>query len=111
MDSIMSGIESTSALALRDVTNYFAERDVNAETKRVDRALKMLGLLSKMRATRANEASKLIMIAKMVGMRGQELAPVWESITGRPLPALLDSSEQTPKQEKQSAADKSRARR
>lgn len=97
---IVHEVEDVSREALGDVRGYFAEEEDDGNGTRVDRALKLLSTYSRIRATRANESAITVSVAKMMGVKGDALAPLWEQLTGRPaseaLPHLSDDSSAAP---------------
>ena len=59
----------------------------------VQSVLKAAGIHSRLRATRANEAAISVAIAKMTGMDGKHLGPVFEKLTGRKIDLLPEKTD------------------
>lgn len=89
MTDILKEVETITRDAMGAVDDYFSENTDAADGERVDRALKLLGAYSRIRATRANEAAISVAVARMMGLRGEALAPVFEALTGQNAAALL----------------------
>lgn len=83
MTDIVKEVEELSRETFGDIKGYFAAPSNTDESgDRVDRALKLIGVYSRIRATRANESAISVAIAKMMGLKGEALAPVFETLTG-----------------------------
>lgn len=96
MDTTMQPMEMTEALAQEGFTrarDYFRTADKEGADY-TDKVLKVLGVYSRIRATRANEAAISVAVARMMGLSGADLAPVWEQLTGRAA-ALPDKRERS----------------
>jgi hypothetical protein len=90
---MVSEMEDLGRQGMGDIASYFtAPPSEGADNgARVDRALKMLSIYSRTRATRANEAAISVAIAKMAGIKGEMLHPLWEQLTGTPAVSLVGS--------------------
>lgn len=81
-----SPLEMTEVLARAGYEHarlYFsqpAEHGKQAEHARD--VLKALSIYSRIRATRANEAAITLTMARLMGLEGKALAPLWEQLTG-----------------------------
>lgn len=84
MDMVVE-LEGLSKQGLVHVKDYFQSSGVKPG-ERVDRVLKLLGVYSRVRATRANETAILFAIGKQNGLRGRALSPLWERLTGTRMP-------------------------
>jgi hypothetical protein len=83
MTDIVKEVEDLSRLSFSDIKEYFSNGKTGDDMgDRVDRALKLVGVYSRVRATRANEAAISVSIAKMMGVKGEALSPIFESLTG-----------------------------
>ena len=75
---------------------YFATPSDSGKADHARDVLKALGIYSRIRATRANEAAITVAVAKMMGLQGAALSPLWEQLTGRQatpfLPTLSERS-------------------
>jgi hypothetical protein len=90
MNDIVQEVEELSRGSFGEIRDYFANAKAGDDSgMRVDRALKLVGVYSRIRATRANESAISVAVAKMMGLKGDALAPVFEKLTGiNPVPHL-----------------------
>ena len=80
---MVAATEDLARDGLPSVQAYFrAEHPGDDAGDRVDRAIKVLGIYSRMRATRANEMGVAVMVARMMGLKGEALGPLWSQLTG-----------------------------
>ena len=96
-DADMVGVlENVGRITVPELEQYFSTppKEGEANGDRVDRALKLLGVYSRVRATRANEAAVSVAIAKQAGLKGEALHPIWERLTGQPVHALLPDEDE-----------------
>jgi len=73
-------IEELARLGLKDVSKFLMDDD--SDKARTEVALKVLSSYSRIRATRANESGVAVVVAKMMGLDGAALAPIWTQLTG-----------------------------
>jgi len=92
--------EATAKQALSEVATYFStpvDEGKPIDAERIDRGIKMLGIYSRLRATRANELGIAVIIARMANLSGEALGPIWEALTGRALPPARERSGDAPR--------------
>lgn len=120
MDRMLMLAEDLAQAGVADVKAYFSSRtrddqsDGHGSAERADKAIKLLSAYSRVRATRANEMGVILGMAKMMGLRGEALMPMWGSLTGTDASKFLPAPqrEQSGGDEKAVAARKpTRARR
>ena len=86
---MLTAVEQRARLGLADVDRYLRSplnpEDsslAEKETERAGMAVKILSIYSRIRATRANEVGVAVQIARLMGVEGSALAPLWERLMG-----------------------------
>jgi hypothetical protein len=89
MNTLIEANESVASLGLEHVKKYFESQGKDLTDKeRVEllnaamEGLKANSVTARMWASRANYAGVAAMVARMIGVNGINLVPLWNSITG-----------------------------
>lgn len=111
MNKLIESNEVVATMALDHVKKYFESQGAELTDKeRVDmlnaamNGLKQNSITARMWASRANYASVTALIARMIGIKGESLAPMWEAIAGSP--AVISSASAKVKEKKGKALAK-----
>ena len=89
---IVEVLEHESRSTIGQISEYFNAAS-DAQNEKITNALKLLSIYARTRATRANEMAISVMVARMMGLQGDALNPLWQRLTGQMQAQIEHSTE------------------